>query len=503
MAEPAGQTGTEPADLVIVGAGIAGLNALFVATLYLPPTARVVLIDRNAAPGGMWTETYPHVRLHQPYRMFTVGDLPWALDRAPGYLATGAEVQDHLADCLTRLRGAVGLVELFGHDCTGIEEIVTPEGLRVRVTAEGAGGERQFLAEAVIHAPGWDVPRAAPLALTCDAVLSTTPAQLQDADRDPGAPVVIVGGGKTGMDTAHWLIRSYPGRRVTVLTGRGTLFACRDVMFPEGRARWWRGHMIGSVTRDVTGRFDGANAGAVFDHFRQRYGVSPSPESAQFLFATMGREEAREIADGLEAMVPGYLEDVVQGAEGPEMRLRDGRRIAVAPGTVFVNCTGSMLRHARPYQPFLSPGGWVMTVTLRSSVYSLSGTAAYFMAHVYFLGKLRRLPLYELDMDALFAADRTLFFPASLTHSFYNMLVILQNVPLSVFSRCGLDMNLWYPLPRRLWSFARLKKDQRRLTAQCRASLDRVRQDLGIRCGLLPEAGVDADHGPLGGNGTG
>ena len=42
-------------DLVVIGAGIAGLNALAAAADLLPKDARVALVDANARPGGMWT----------------------------------------------------------------------------------------------------------------------------------------------------------------------------------------------------------------------------------------------------------------------------------------------------------------------------------------------------------------------------------------------------------------------------------------------------------------
>ncbi|MCR9134519.1 MAG: NAD(P)-binding protein [Alphaproteobacteria bacterium] len=57
----------EPYDLVIIGAGIAGLNALHAASVYLPTSARILLIDEKDAPGGMWTMAYEYVRLHQPH----------------------------------------------------------------------------------------------------------------------------------------------------------------------------------------------------------------------------------------------------------------------------------------------------------------------------------------------------------------------------------------------------------------------------------------------------
>src|SRR5271155_3851294 len=83
-------------DLCIVGAGYAALNGLNAAAKYLKKGQRVVLIDKNPTWGGQWVHQYDFVRLHQPYRMFTAGDQPWALKSDPSHLATRREVLDHL-----------------------------------------------------------------------------------------------------------------------------------------------------------------------------------------------------------------------------------------------------------------------------------------------------------------------------------------------------------------------------------------------------------------------
>ncbi|HWS94142.1 MAG TPA: NAD(P)-binding protein [Mycobacterium sp.] len=62
-------------DVCIVGAGIAGLNALFAASRYLSRDQKVILIDRRARAGGMWVDVYSYVRLHQPHPMFTAGNI--------------------------------------------------------------------------------------------------------------------------------------------------------------------------------------------------------------------------------------------------------------------------------------------------------------------------------------------------------------------------------------------------------------------------------------------
>ena len=131
-------------ELCIIGAGIAGLNALFVARQYLKATDRVILIDRRAAPGGMWNNVYDYSRLHQPHGSFTVGDIPWNWKKPAHYLATGREVQEHLIHCYETLRPAMQLTELFGHTVTACEEVETvagsPAGTRQHRTPRPSSG---------------------------------------------------------------------------------------------------------------------------------------------------------------------------------------------------------------------------------------------------------------------------------------------------------------------------------------------------------------------------
>jgi cation diffusion facilitator CzcD-associated flavoprotein CzcO len=46
----------ETCDVCIVGAGLAGLNALFVASQYLSRDQKVILVDRRGRIGGMWVD---------------------------------------------------------------------------------------------------------------------------------------------------------------------------------------------------------------------------------------------------------------------------------------------------------------------------------------------------------------------------------------------------------------------------------------------------------------
>jgi cation diffusion facilitator CzcD-associated flavoprotein CzcO len=112
----------EHCDVCIVGAGIAGLNALFVAGRYLSRDQRVILIDRRQRVGGMWVDTYPYVRLHQPQPMFTAGNIEWTFGKDPSHLATKDEVLDHFAHCLEVIKQRVRVDEFFGWDMESDDE---------------------------------------------------------------------------------------------------------------------------------------------------------------------------------------------------------------------------------------------------------------------------------------------------------------------------------------------------------------------------------------------
>jgi len=192
--------------------------------------------------------------------------------------------------------------------------------------------------------------------------------------------------------------------------------------------------------------------------------------------------ESQRLVNGLNKIQRGYLKDVTDGLQGPEAILRDGSRFMVPSGSLVVNCTGHLMARPRPPSQVMSPLGTTLRITPRASVYFLSTSAAYFLTHALYLNVLGKLPIYTLDMDSLKGRDPKLFFLTCLTHSFLNMMTIMDHVPLSVFGRCGLDINRWYPLHRRLLSFARLKISKRRYMAHCRTVLDQLHQSEDILC---------------------
>lgn len=476
------QAPVERFELCVVGLGIAGLNALVAAMDYLPRGTRVVVIDRNAGPGGMWHDVYDFVKLHQPYRMFTAGDTPWSLQAPAGHLADRGEVLVHMADCLARVRAYFDVIAYLGCACSDIVEVFPA---RVRVEGHNVTSQAplRIIAKRVIDARGFDVQPARAMALSCETVVSTTPERLRQIPGD--APIYIVGAGKTGMDVAAHVIRNQPERKVTVIAGQGVVFLNRDVFFPEGWRRLFGGRQSLRAFGEIVARFDGDNEDAVFEVFKQAYTIGPDPKGQRCYLGLMSQAEAKEIAQGVQRFRHGYLRDVVEAETGPRAVMRDGTEFAVEPGAVFVYCTASLLRGATDPRPVLSPKGAVLTIGLRFGTHFLSSIGTFFLAHLYFTKKLRRSRILFADLEGLRGGAPRLWLMAALTLSYANSIVIANSLPMRTLRKCGMDVDRWHILPRRLLALAWMGYRRKRAVAHCNQVLRRVQARTGVKSGRL------------------
>lgn len=474
----------ETSELIIVGGGIAGLNALAVASRYLSPRDRVVLVDSRPRAGGMWVDTYDFVRLHQPHPIFTAGNIAWQLDKPASHLATREEVLDHLRHCVDVVRTKVDLEERFGWE--HVEHVEA--GGTVAVTVRGPGGRIETLTtKRLIKAYGNDVLPSSPLSLSSAAVRSTTPEELSgliaERPEDTG-PVWIVGSGKTAMDVALMLRRKCPGRELNMVAGSGTMFSRRETFFPTGPRRWYGGTRINAMLRQVALRFDGTNEEDVAAWFAGTYGISPSSEPANFFSAYLSDAECAEARAGLRRIEPGHLDDVLDTPDGPAIVLRDGRSLAISAGSWVVNCTGYLAQPRRPYEPFVSDTGNVLSIQLRSSVTGpFTSFAGYHLTHLMFRDRLRAAGLYELDLEALASKSRPTIIWASITLSMYNLGRIARALPPKVMIDCGLDFDRWYPGARRMAGATALLATQPWDAPRYRKTLDTLGERFDVQVG--------------------
>jgi hypothetical protein len=477
----------EQCDVCIVGAGLAGLNALFVASRYLSRDQKVILIDRRQRVGGMWVDTYEYVRLHQPHPMFTAGNIKWTLGRDRSYLATKGEVLDHFEHCLDVIRQRVRVDERFGWALESDDET----GGLVRITCRSSDG-RLLVVESkqLIKAYGFRVEPNDPFEISSTRVLSVSPDFCDmrgDEMRASDTPVWIIGGGKTAMDTAHALITEYPGREVNLVAGSGTFFTSRERILPSGAGRWWRGKVFSSVGMEMCRRFDGTNETDVANWYRATYGTWLTPQTGNFLLGVLSETENATIAAGLNHVIMDHAVDVIDRNGATDLVFRSGATKTIQPDSWIVNCTGYLLQRDHPYEPYVSPSGAVVSIQPRSATLHLSSYMAYFLTHLLFLGKIKDVPLYELDGQALRAKSRAAGPYTLVSLVQYNLSLISDSVPAKVFGECGLDFDRWFPLHRRIVGMARFALTHHREREHWRRTLDTVRERFDIRCGPLAQ----------------
>jgi len=471
-------------EICIVGAGIAGLNALFAASQYLGRNDRVVLVDRRTRVGGMWTDTYDYVRLHQPYQLFTAGNIKWTLGKERSYLATKPEILDHLRHCLDVISRRVDVDERFGWDYVSHEET----GSLVRVTLRAHDGQtRVVTAKRLIKAFGLQVEPNPPLTVSSARVKSATP---NDMPRiiDSDAPVWVIGGGKTGLDTAHMLITQCPGRELNMLVGSGSIALRRDVLFATGVRCWFGGLPFPTLATEFAKRYDGTNEEEVRRWYYSILGTGPTGDRCEFAHGFGGctsDAELRVINQGLRRAENDHRADIVDRDGAAELVFRSGNTERVVDGTWIVNCTGLMLRSSHPYEPFVSPSGRTLSIQSRSAVIPLTLQAGYFLTHLMFTGGLTTLPLYEADAEELRAKTGKSPMPVVFPLTGYNLSLAFDHLPKKVFAGFGSDLLLWYPLPRRLAALMKFQLNHRRERDNNRKTLDTIRERYGVRCGPL------------------
>jgi hypothetical protein len=425
-------------DLVIVGAGIAGLNALHVATEHLPPTARVLLVDKKPDVGGMWNTTYDHVRLHQPYELFTVGDIPWKLGKDRSHLADRFEVLEHFRYCRDLMADRVDLEERYGHAYVGHREVVDPEiGAFAEVSLTTPDGAPLTVrTKRFVLAIGLNAPRATPLVLSSDRVRSATPESwgfLGEEMAADDAPIYVIGGGKTGTDAVYHAAKRYPGRRIVLLAGGGTAFFNRDRSFPNGLRRYVGGERVLGILAEIATRCDGDNQTEVFEWFVDRYGLTlDGIDATDCVFRILSEEEKRVIDTWVDVR-NGYFQDVVDGEDGPTIVMRDGSREPIPPGTWIVNCTGVLLRSKLAEGACLSPHRTVLNVTSAQGFLFLSSISAFFLGHLWWLDRLHDAPLWLMDHQKLSRGSGPHdFFVAGTVQTLHNILVAVDRLPPTV-----------------------------------------------------------------------
>jgi hypothetical protein len=195
------------ADYLIMGAGAAGMA--FADTLLTETDATLAIVDRHHRPGGHWNDAYPFVRLHQPSSFYGVSSHPLgsgAKDQVgfnKGFyeLASGPEIVSYYDQVMRQRFLPSGRVQYFPMCNLDADGTVTALLSGERRRAVG----RKFVDATYLHPT---VPSTRPPLYAIGPGVTCIPPNALPGIAHAHGTFVVIGAGKTGMDSCLWLLEN-------------------------------------------------------------------------------------------------------------------------------------------------------------------------------------------------------------------------------------------------------------------------------------------------------
>ncbi len=336
-------------DYLVVGGGAVGMA--FVDTIIAETDAHVTIVDRQAKPGGHWNDAYGFVTLHQPSAFYGVNSLPLGENSMDTHganagmfeLASGAEVSSYY-DKVMRQRllpsGRVTYLPMSDHRDDGqVVSLMSGEATSITVRRKTVDATYMSPRIPANHAPRYAV---------ADGVRLVPPGQLPRLWMAPERPArfVVLGAGKTAMDTVGWLLAmGTPAAAIQWVkprdswlinrTGTQPYIAFFDAVF-GGQLAQMQAFAESASPDDIFARLEAAGTMLRID--RQ---VTPT----MFHYATISEAEVDALRQVSNVVRKGRVKAITRDM----IELEQGSEPALA-GALYVDCTASAVE-TRPAQP--------------------------------------------------------------------------------------------------------------------------------------------------------
>ncbi|MEZ5372246.1 MAG: NAD(P)/FAD-dependent oxidoreductase [Microthrixaceae bacterium] len=351
---------TEPADVVVIGGGAAGLA---VTAAIAKSGRRVLLLERCEAAGTAWIDRVPGLRLNTERRLSSVAG--WIAPRSLGRWPTGNDYAGYLASVAAALARRPEVEFRFGARAGRIEQADDDSGSSHSRWLVHTDAEPLECA-AVVVATGKDrIPHIPRLPGDDSTSIERVHAEALDGlGRFRGSRVLVVGAGNTGTELAHQLAAI---ARVDLAMRSRPLFVRRNV---AGLPLTWiimAVRWLPDRALDLMGpRFQRALFGDLTD-----LGLGP-PDMSLSDIRHMGSGPVVD-AGFIDAVRAGNitLQPALSAFDGDRAVFADGRRVAydtVIMATGYRTGLGPMIGHLvalddneRPIDPpRLAPGLYAM-----------------------------------------------------------------------------------------------------------------------------------------------
>ncbi len=433
-------------DYLILGAGAMGM-AFADVILDEDPAARLVIVDRHANPGGHWNDAYPFVRLHQPAEFYGLNST--ALGHGGADLSSGAEIVAYFRRAMDRFlaTGRVRFLPMSEHQGDGRIVSTVDRDLVTTVTAARRVVDATFM--------NVTVPSVRPPRYTVDPGVTLIPPNGLVKISRPPQRYVVVGAGKTGMDSILFLLdNGVAPERIQWIVSQDAWLLDRGAMQP--------GLVLDSVVCMVRSLVDAADVDDIFLRL-ERAGVlfrlDTSTLPTKWRCATVDRPELSKLRRIDNVVRMGRVQRV-----GTNEMILDRGTVDVAEDSLFIDCSADGLARLDP-QPLFSPG----RVTLQPIFMCQQTFSAALIAHLELLktddGRRNRIctavPHPELKEDL----------PGQLVGTAQNMINCNRAIPVWL-RRSRLYLGHHSALPRYLVGSAKVLLMQRRAVA----AMKRIRE---------------------------
>ena len=473
----------ENCELCVIGMGIAGINALNSSSSYLSKKDKVIVIDRREstkAIGGMWNAAYPFVRLHQPHSLFTIGNKKWGLDKDPGHLANREEVIGHFNHCYTELKERLSIIEMFAYEYQSYEEVKTADGYSVHISFQSINEDLPLLmvkAKRCIKAFGFNILPNDPMKFSSNKVKSITPESpslLNCEVANDDKPIYIVGGGKSSMDVANFILAQNPNRKLNFIIGRGTYFLNRDILFPSGAKKNWTGTSINKFLLTIALLYDEKNIESVIDHIKNTYGCLPFKDAKHTVFGLLSPHETNSVKKSIDTEVYDYIDDVVEKDENLYIRYKNDPDKQVVAGSWFILCTGYLYSKKEDFEPVLSPHEKVLSINNTASTVAFTSLGSYFLPHLWFRNKFKDVPINQFNHASLIKKDKEAYLFGVSAQAIHNLIYFVEALPFGVVYKCGANFDKWFPLHRQFLVLLNILINKKRYLKHTSEVLDRL-----------------------------
>lgn len=339
-------------DYLIIGAGAMGLA--FADTLLAETSAHMTIVDRHGKPGGHWNDAYAFVALHQPSAFYGVASMVLGSGEkdqsGPNAglheLASGAEVLAYF-DRVMRARllasGRVRYLPMSEHLGGGrVQSLLSGETTHIKVRRKFVDATFFKTSTPSTHTPQFEVATGVRLVAP-----NALPNLWKEAGPQPRA-FVILGAGKTAMDTAGWLLNAgAPPSSIHWVVPRDSWLLNRLNTQPGPE---FFHHSVGGQLAQTKALAEATDLDDLFARLEAAgvmVRIDRSVKPTMFHYATISMGEVEALRAITQVIRMGRVQALTPGV----MTLAQGS-VPVPADALFIDCTASAVAYQRSVPVF-------------------------------------------------------------------------------------------------------------------------------------------------------